>query len=56
MTEHQCLTRLLAMPAVAEVNNAMQELAGVNYKTDEQNKDMSDARHARDLKDTHTQF
>ncbi len=32
----------------------MQELTGVNYNTGEQNKDMTDARQARDLKDTHT--
>jgi hypothetical protein len=54
MTEQQRVTWLLAMPACAEVNNAMQELTGVNYNTGEQNKDMTDARQARDLKDTHT--
>ena len=52
MTEQQHVTWLLAMPACAEVNNAMQELTGVNYNTGEQNKDMTDARQARDLKDT----
>ena len=32
----------------------MQELPGVNYNTGEQSKDMTDARQARDLMDTHT--
>jgi hypothetical protein len=31
MTEQQCITWLLAMPACAEVNDAMQELTRVNY-------------------------
>ncbi|WAQ98260.1 hypothetical protein MAR_022633 [Mya arenaria] len=39
--------------ACAEVNNAMQDLTGVNYNTGEQNNDTSDARQARDMKDTH---
>jgi hypothetical protein len=52
MTEQQRITWLLAMPACAEVNDAMQELTGVNYNTGEQNKDMTDTRQARDLKDT----
>ncbi|WAR03769.1 hypothetical protein MAR_010327 [Mya arenaria] len=51
MTEQQRVTWLLAMPACAEVNNAMQELTGVNFNTGEQNKDMTDARQARDMKD-----
>ena len=41
------------MPACAEVNLAMQELTGVNYDTGEQNKDMTHARQARDMRDTH---
>ena len=52
MTEQQRLLWLLSMPACAEVNQAMQELTGVNYNTGEQNKDMSKARQARDWKDT----
>jgi hypothetical protein len=56
MTEQQRITWLLAMPACADVNDAMQELTGINYNTGEQNKDMPYARQARDLKDTHTQF
>jgi hypothetical protein len=54
MTEQQRITWLLVMPACAEVNDAMHELTGINYSTCEQNKDMTDARQARDMKDTHT--
>ncbi|KAJ8416228.1 hypothetical protein AAFF_G00382500 [Aldrovandia affinis] len=54
MTELQRLKWLLSMPACAEVNNAMQELTGVNHNTGDQNKDMTDARQARDMKDTLT--
>jgi len=36
----------------AEVNQAMQELTGVNYNTGEQNKDMAAARQAHDWKNT----
>ena len=39
MTEQQRLTWLLAMPACAEVNRAMQELSGAKYSTNEQNKE-----------------
>ena len=53
MIKQQCVTRLLAMPASAEVNIAMQELPGVNYNTGEQNKDMTNAGQARGTKDTH---
>ena len=54
MTEQQRVTWLLVMPACTQVNNAMQDLPGVNYNTGELCKDMPDARQARDLKDTHT--
>ena len=54
MTENQRLLWLLSRPACAEVNQAMQELTGVNYNTGEQNKDMTAARQARDWKDTLT--
>ena len=54
MTEHQRLLWLLSRPACTEVNQAMQELTGVNYNTGEQNKDMTAARQARDWKDTLT--
>ena len=40
MTEQQRLTWLLAMPACAEVNRAMQELSGAN----EQNKETGKSR------------
>ncbi len=52
MTEQQRL--LWPRPACAEINQAMQELTGVNYNTGEQNKDMTAARQARDWKDTLT--
>ena len=39
MTEQQRHTWLLAMPACAEVNRAMQELSGAKYSTNEQNKE-----------------
>jgi len=52
MTEQQRLTWLLAMPTCAETNRAMQELTGVLYDSGEQNKDMTDARMKRDMKDT----
>ena len=54
MTENHRLLWLLSSPACAEVNQAMQELTGVNYNTEEQNKDMTAARQARDWKDTLT--
>ena len=52
MTEQQRLTWLLAMPTCAETNRTMQELTGVLYDSWEQNKDMTDARIKRDMKDT----
>ena len=56
MTENQRLLWLLSRPACAEVNQAMQELTGVNYNTGEQNKNMTAARQARDWKDTILQY
>ena len=52
MTEQQCLTWLLAMPTCAETNRAMQEFTGVLYDSREQNKDMTNSRMKRDMKDT----
>ena len=52
MTEQQHLMWLLSMPACAEVNQAMQELTGVNCSTGEQNNDLRKAIQARDWKDT----
>lgn len=54
MTEQQRLLWLLSMPACAEVNQAMEALTGVNLNTGEQNQDMTEARLARDWKDTLT--
>ena len=54
MTEHQILTWLLAMPACAEVNRAMQKLNGAKYSTNEENKGTGKYRQRRDMKDTHT--
>ena len=40
------------VPTTSEINNAMQELAGVNYETSEQHKDLSASRQARDSANT----
>ena len=48
MTEQQRLTWLLAMPACAEINRAMQELSGSKYSINEQNKETTaTTRHER---------
>lgn len=52
MTEQQRVIWSLALPACAEVNSAMQELTGVSFNSGEQNKDMTQARQARDWNDT----
>ena len=50
MTEQQRLTWLLALPACAETNRAMQEMTDVlQYNSGEQNKDMTNARKQRDI-------
>ena len=54
MTEQQRITWLLAMPACAEVNRAIQELSGAKYSTNEQNKETGKSRQRRDMKDIHT--
>ena len=54
MTENQCLTWVMAMPACANVNHVMQQLTQVQFNSGEQNKDMSKARQDRDYKDTQT--
>ena len=54
ITEQQRLTWLLAMPACAEVNRAMQELSGAKFSTNEQNKETGKSRQRCDMKDTHT--
>ena len=40
------------MPSCAETNRLMRELTGVQYNLGEQNKDITSARQARDMKDT----
>ena len=52
MTEQQRLIWLLSMPVCAEINRAMLDLTGVSYSTGEQNKDISESRKNRDMKDT----
>ena len=54
MTEQQRIIWSLAMPACAEINRAMQELTGVMFNSGEQNKAITQARQARDWKDTQT--
>ena len=54
MTEQQRLIKLLSMPVCAEINHAMLGLTGVSYSTGEQNKDISESRKNRDMKDTKT--
>ena len=54
MTEQQRLIWLHAMPVCAEINRAMLDLTGVSYSTGEQNKDISESRKNRDMKDTKT--
>ena len=46
------MSMLVSMPACVEVNQATQDLTGVNYKTVDQNKVMRKARQARDWNDT----
>jgi len=52
MTEQQRVIWSLAMPACAEMNRAMQELANISFNSGEQNKDITKSREARDWKDT----
>ena len=42
------------MPVCAETNHTMQELTKVQFDSGEQNKDMSNSRQIRDVKDTVT--
>ncbi|KAG1652233.1 hypothetical protein GQR58_026445 [Nymphon striatum] len=52
MDENQRTRWILAMPACAEVNEAMQEVAGTQYNTSDQHLDNSEARKSRDHNDT----
>ena len=54
MTEQQRLTWLLAMPACAEVNRAMQDLSGAKYSTDEQNKETGKFRQRHERHERHS--
>ena len=45
MTDKQCLTWVMSMPACAEVNKIMQDVTGINHNTGEQNKDISVLKH-----------
>ena len=51
MGEAQRARWLLAMPACADINSALQELTYTTFVTSEQHKDASNARQARDHKD-----
>ena len=52
MTETQRLVWLVAHPVCAEVNNAMQQLTGVQYNTSEQHKDLTTARQGKYMADS----
>ncbi len=54
MSELQRSTWLLSMPVCAEVNAAIQDLAGVSFVTSEQHKETTKARIDRDKADTKT--
>ena len=51
MTVTQQLIQLMAHPHCSEVNNAMQQLTSINYTTNEQHKDTTNARQERDIAD-----
>ena len=53
MTEAQRLASVMSMPACAEVNGAMQNLADIVNNTSEQHKEATKARQERDHKDAH---
>ena len=52
MNETQRLVWLMAHPVCAEVNNATQQLTGVQYNTSEQDKDLTTARQGKDMADS----
>ena len=53
MTEAQRLASVMSMPACAEVNGAMQNLADIVNNTSEQHKEATKARQERGHKDAH---
>ena len=52
MTETQRLVCLMAHPVCAEVNNAMQQLTGIQYNINEQHKDLTKARQGKCMTDS----
>ena len=52
MTESQRLVWILSTPVCAQVNCAIQELTEVPYTTNDQHKDVAEARQKRDMADT----
>ena len=52
MTQTQRLVWLMAHTVCAEVNNAMQQLTGVQYNTSEQHKDLTTARQGKYIADS----
>ena len=54
MTEQQQHIWVQSTPACAEINRVMQELTDVQRNSNEQNKDLTNTRQGRDIKDTFT--
>ncbi|PIK40129.1 hypothetical protein BSL78_23030 [Apostichopus japonicus] len=54
MTDAERARWILSMPACADMNNAMQEVCGIDYHTSSQHKESSEARKERDHKDLFT--
>ncbi len=54
MNEQQRHLWVQSMPACIVVNNVMQEMSGVVYKTSKQHKELTKARIDRDMNDTKT--
>ena len=52
MTETQRLVWLMAHPVCDEVNNAMQQLTGVQHNSNEQHKYLTTARQGKDMTDS----
>ena len=52
MTETQRLVWLMAHTVCAEVNNAMQQLTGVQYNTSEQHKDLTTTKQGKYMADS----
>ena len=52
MTENQRLVWVLPMPVCASINETIHTFSGVSYEANDQHKDKSSARQARDVSDT----